>query len=632
VLRPFATLVLALALSAPAAAQPGGYPTDDLLTSLRPAERATVLRDAQLASADALPLYELTLELADDLRSFELDETVTFTNPVGRPLADVVFRIFANAVVPPGERPLVELIEGECLDGVSCATTQTSPSALVVRPSQPLAVGARIRVRLRLRGRLLEIAPDRASLGGQAMESLSTLLGGHRHGDYGLLAHSDGVASMSFFFPVLARLRGGRWEERDASTMGDLGTDELVHVRARVRVPDGTRVAASGVVSAPRALGNRVEHVVSAGFVREWAMVASPRFVSRERTVGDVVVRSWFVDRDAQAGEQVLDVAARSLALFVDRFGPYPYTELDVVQAPLVGGAGGMEQSGLVTVATMLYRPTQGGGLAALAQLGGPGQDVDARRRAMLEMVTAHEVAHQWWHGIVGSDSRRHPFQDETLAQYSAMLYFAERYGTERGRREAEQQVAAGYHAMRMMGRPDVAVDQPVSAFADPLTYGGIVYGKGPYLYPALRSRVGDRAFFRALREHVAAHRFRMAPPRALFDRMARGPRAAAVRALVRRWLDETHGDADLGQPDLGRMLGLSSSDPTLQMLRALVRQLGQGGPARVPGQAPGSTPSAPAPPGSAPPGSAPPGEAPSGAELEGLMRGLMQMLEQAGP
>lgn len=570
---------LTLAVASPALAQaPEWYSTRELLGSLRPAERAGVVRQAGLGAADELPLYELSVDLAGDLRSFTLEETAWITNRAGRPLGELVFRVFANAVVPDGEAPRVELVSGECLDGVRCTVTASSPSAIVVRPAQPLTVGGRLRVRMQLRGRLQEIAPERNAMMAQGLESLATL-GGHGHGDYGLLAHSDGVASMSYFFPVLARMRGGRWEERDASTMGDLGNDELAHVKARIRAPDGARIVtsgmvASGVVSGPGS--GRAEHLAVAGFVRDFAMVVSPRLLTRERRVGDVLVRSSFVDGDAQAGARVLDVAASALRIFTARFGPYPYTELDVVEAPLVGGAGGVEYSGLVTVAMMFYRPAQAAG--PLAALGG-GMDLDAHRRAALELVTAHEVAHQWWHGLVGSDSRRHPYQDECLAQWSALFYLEERHGEERARQEADRQVAASYHMMRMMGRADGAVDRPVAAFGDSLSYAGLVYGKGPFVYRALRAQLGDRAFFSALSGYVREHRFRTAPPRALFDRMARGRHRDAVRAIERRWLDEAHGDADLGQPDLGRMLGGGSSPELNEALRRVLGSMGgQGG------------------------------------------------------
>ncbi|HEY8427432.1 MAG TPA: M1 family aminopeptidase [Sandaracinaceae bacterium] len=584
-------LLVALAVASPAGAQPGDwYETDDLLGSLRPAERSAVVAQAGLGSASELALYEIALQLADDLRSFELDETIWFTNRAGRPLPEIVLRVYANAV---GDEPLVSLVRGECLDGLACSVSEVSRSAIVVRLARPLAPDGRLRMHLVLRGRLRDIAAERTTMMGQSLESLGALTGGHGHGDYGLLAHSDGVASMTYFFPMLARMRGGRWEQSDASTMGDLGNDELAHVRARIRAPRGVRVAASGVVSA-----SGRDTAAVAGFVRDFAIVASRRFVTRERRVGDVVVRSWFLDGHDASGARVLDAAARSFALFTRRFGPYPYTELDVVEAPLVGGAGGMELSGLVTVATMFYRPMRAGDLGGLfAVLGARAGDLEAHRLSSLEVVTAHEVAHQWWHGLVGSDSRRHPFQDECLAQYSAMLYLEDRYGRERAEREAARHVAASYHMMRLMGRPDAAVDRPVSAFGDPLSYAGLVYGKGPYLYPALRRLLGDRAFFGAIQDYVRAHRFRMAPPRALFDRMARGRHAAEVRALERRWLEEAHGDADLGPPDLGRMLGVPArgDDPAL---RALQRLLGEGT-----------------------------------ASPEGLMRGLMEMLEEGvGP
>ena len=63
---------------------------------------------------------------------------------------------------------------------------------------------------------------------------------------------------------------------------------------------------------------------------------------------------------------------------------------------------------------------------------------------------------------------------------------------------------------------------------------------------------------------------------------MARGSHADAVRALEHRWLEETSGDADLGQPDLGQMLGVGGdpNDPAIQLLQGLLGQLGgNGGP-----------------------------------------------------
>lgn len=577
---------LALALLASLASPPAAAQTADadaMRQALRSAERAEAARRAGVPSVDALPRYDLTIDLADDLRTFELDETVRVTNRSSRPWGTVVLRVWANTVVPAGEPPRVELASLRCLDGARCRHEAPSADAIVVHPARPVGRGDTIRIRLRMRGRLRAIDPERTTLLAQGLEGLGAVGGGHGGGDYGQLAHSDGVASMSLFFAQLARMRHGRWEQSDPSHLGDLGSDRLVNVRATIRAPAGARVAATGVETASRTRGDRTERVVHATFVRDFALVASPRLRRLERTVGGVRVRSWFVDGRRTAGRTALETAAHCLSLFERRFGAYPYPELDVVEAPLVGGAGGVELSGMVTVATMFYRPVRagagGGPLAGL--LGARAGTLERRREAMLEFVTAHEVAHQWWHGIVGSDSRQHPFQDEALAQYSAILYVEDRYGAERARREAEQQVASGYHAMRLMGRPDAPVDRPASAFSGAMTYAGLVYGKGPYLYRELRDLLGDRRFFAALRGYVDDHRFRVAPARALFDRMARGRWTARVRALERRWLDEAHGDDDLGEPDAGRLLGGAGGDaPAVRdLLRGLLGGGSEGGP-----------------------------------------------------
>jgi hypothetical protein len=157
---------------------------------------------------------------------------------------------------------------------------------------------------------------------------------------------------------------------------------------------------------------------------------------------------------------------------------------------------------------------------------------------------------------MVGSDSREHPFVDEGLAQYSAILYLEDRYGKERATRDGDTNSKMSYQTMRMMGTPDGPVDRPVAAFSSNLAYGGLVYGKGPYFYAALRKLLGDEAFFALLHDYTSKNRFKQAPGRGLADLAAAGPRGAKVRALAAHWLDEAHGDEDLGKLDVGSLLG----------------------------------------------------------------------------
>ena len=544
------------ALGRPAEAQEW-YDPEPLLASVRPSLHGELARSAGVASLADLPLYELELDVDAERRTFALDETIWLTNREDAPLSEIVLRIYANAV--PGTPPVtVESVT--CVGSRACRHRAASPSALVITPAEPLAPGARVRIRLRLRAQMQLIDSSRTNTLAQGMESLASLGSGGGHGsDFGLLAVGDGIVSLANFYAVLARRENGRWIEGEASGIGDLGSDAMSHVRAVIRTAPDVRVVATGRAERARVVRGRRVTRVSAGMVRDFSALASRSFEVAERRVGDVTVRSWFLANERGAGERVLDVAAEALAVFERRFGAYPYVDLDVVEAPLVGGAGGVEFSGLVTVASMFYREASAGAgsAAGLAALLGGGAGQAQMQERMREVVVAHEVAHQWWHGLVGSDSRAHPYVDESLAQWSALLYLEERYGAARAREDADMQVKMGYQMMRLMGHADGAVDRPADAFGHPIVYAGLVYGKGPYMYPALRRAVGDRMFFAALRRYVDTYRFRQAPSRGFVDQLARGRHRQRVRAIARRWLEETHGDRDLGQLDLGPLQGL---------------------------------------------------------------------------
>lgn len=565
-------LFCALWLTTLTASQAHAQSSDALLAHIRPAERAVLATELNVARVEDLPTYDLHLSVDAQLRGFGLREGVVFTNTERQPMRDVAMRIFVNASVAQSAAPPVRFLEGRCLDGVACTITQTDPSVVMVRLAEPLAPGATLRFELDLQGTMMEIEESRLTMMAQSMEGMASISGGTAgtHGDYGLVAHGAQIGSIASFYPVLARRSRGRWITRDGGTMGDLSTDAPHHVRARIVVPEGFTIAASGAevsianVNDPAGSPRRKEVTIHAAAVREFAVLVSPVFEEANCDVNGVRIRSFYLPQDRVSGEHVRDVACASLAIFENRFGPYPYTELDLVEAPLVGGAGGVEFSGLVTVAMMFYRPGSastggmGGMLGALSGMGGAGassaqtSQMDQLATSMREFVTAHEVAHQWWHGLVGSDSRAHPWVDESLAQYSAMIYIQERYGDARAMEEGERQVAMNYRMMRLQGEADALVDRPASAFTTPMSYAGLVYGKGPFFYRAVRRLIGNDAFYAGLASYVQAFRFREAGPDDVVDHLARAnaSQSAAVHALADRWLRQAHGDDDLGPSD----------------------------------------------------------------------------------
>jgi len=618
-----ALLTSPLACGQPSSA-PARYDPTPLLASLRPWARAALPSAAGLQRFDQLPFYDLALTLAPGERGFTLREEIWFTNNERAPMPEVLLRVYANATRRAQGDPPVRYTVGRCAT-VACTIRQESPSVIAVRPRVPLAPGVTLHITLELQGRLDEIEASRTNILAQGLESLSMLGAGESSGDYGLLAVGDGVVSMANFYAVLGRRVGGRWLRDDSGHAGDLGSDDLANVHATLDVPASYTVATSGVTLGRTVTEARQRISVGGLAVRDFCVMGGATLRTSTRRVGEVEVRSHYLPNDQDAGERVLDVAAASLERYERRFGPYPYVDLDVVEAPLVGGAGGVEFSGLVTVASMFYKPPQMDGLAGgLMNLLGMGEATQAMGQmlpAMLEFVTAHEVAHQYWHGLVGSDSRLHPFVDESLAQWSAALYLEDRYGPERARRDADLNIRMNYQTMRLLGRPDGPVDRPASAFSDPLRYAGIVYGKGPYLYNALREAAGDTVFFRALRRYVETWRFRSAPPTGFTDALvAEHPAGASrYRNLARRWLQESHGDDDLGRADMTSLLQSvlgSQVSPEMQQAMELLSPLLQG---LFPNQGPSPAPQ---------PQRMPTGSNGAAPDLQGVMEQLLRQLD----
>ena len=107
-----------------------------------------------------------------------------------------------------------------------------------------------------------------------------------------------------------------------------------------------------------------------------------------------------------------------------------------------------------------------------------------------------------------------------------------------------------------------------------------------PLVYRELRRTVGDRAFFEALERYVSLYAFRSAPRGGFFAQLAKGPKKARVNALARRWLEQAHGDEDLGQLkmpglgdgaggfDLGSLLGGRGQQGDLSGAMKMLEQL----------------------------------------------------------
>lgn len=558
-----AGLVAAGALLAATTGSGGAGPPG--LGLLRPEALVGLPGQLGVASLDDLPRYEIDLALDDVSGTLAGRLVLTYTNVTGGPVEALPLLLYPNVAgelgAPAADAATLAVSAVTTLEGPPAGASTVRPSMLEVRFATPVEPGARVRLELRYRGRLRVLPPGSTELLAQA-PSAPAMLWGTRPSDYGLLAVGEGVATVALAYPALAPFHRGRFDPGRPARFGDLAWNQVAHFRVRTVVPPGVTVVTNLVDGPPQSVPELGHVVVSEGaVVRDFVLVAGRDLERQSRAVGPVRVTSVYRRRDAAAGARVLELAARALESFERRLGPYPYTELDVVQAPLVGGAGGAEFSALVLVASLLYRPppAPAGLLGALVQAPRtgvpPGTGLPTSLlEDILEFTVAHEVAHQYLAGVVGHDSHREAVLDEPLVQYLASLAVEDRRGPAAARRALDLNARLGYALYRALGGPDGPARRETAAFRSPLEYAALVYGKAPYLYVALREVLGTERLEQALRAAVARHRFQLVTLEewlGTLEAEAGGP-PGVVRALARRWLEEVRGDQDLSVDDSG--------------------------------------------------------------------------------
>jgi hypothetical protein len=563
-------LLLLLPWAAPAAAEPPG------LALLHPWARVGLERQLGLAALDDLPVYEIDQALDDATGTLAGRLTLTYTNLTGAPLAAVPLLLPPNAALEAGvaaaDTGTLAVTEVAAVAGPPVSFVTARPGLVEIRFAAPVEAGRRVTLAVRYTGRLRVLPAQTNDLFAQALSSVSALTGA-RAADYGLLAMGDGIVTVASGHPMLAPFHDGRFHTGSPPRFGDLVWNGVASFRVRTVVPPGLTIVTNLVDGPPVPVAGLGDVVMSEGApVRDFVLVAGRDLARRSADVGPTRVTSVFRHKDAAAGVKVLDVARAALATFERRFGPYPYRELDVVQASLVGGAGGVEFSGMVLVAGMLYRspadsaspmaallPLMAGlGVRAGGAPAAPGAGValpgSELLEGVLEFTVAHEVAHQYFAGLVGGDSHAAPALDEPLAQYAAGLVIEDRDGPERARIAMDRNVKLNYAVYRLLGGVDRPARRATASFRSPIEYAGLVYGKAPYLYVALRESLGAARLDQALRIAVERHRFRIVSLDEWIDTLeaAAGGPGSGVRGTFRRFLEEAHGDHDLGVDDSG--------------------------------------------------------------------------------
>ncbi len=328
----------------------------------------------------------------------------------------------------------------------------------------------------------------------------------------------DNVFNVSNFYPILAEYDANGWSHERYIAVGECFYSEVADYDVRITVPAGFKVATSGTDVSKSENESSITYTYKAPCVRAFVFCASDRFKVMDATYDGVHVNILYhedmdeLDYMADAVKASFNAARDSLAAFGKAFGRYPYEELDIVIAPI--DAGGMEYPNLIIISDAECSPTY------------TGDNWDIPVYEMAETCVAHEIGHQWFMGIVGSNSGIEPWLDESLASYTEIVYY-EYCNTVLG---MEDHLIREYNSREYMDLCDprtanmineyhyFPLTQSYYDYPSDNTYIQAIYGMGPMALYQMAEILGYDELLGVIREYVRRNAFTNADTEDFFE------------------------------------------------------------------------------------------------------------------
>ena len=224
--------------------------------------------------------------------------------------------------------------------------------------------------------------------------------------------------------------------------------------------------------------------------VRDVAWTATPEYLWDASSYKGILAQAYYRPSAAELWKDAADQSRMSIQEYSERWYPYPYPQISAVEGPV----SGMEYPMLA---------------------------MEARSSDKYDLynVVTHEIGHNWFPMIVGSNERVHMWQDEGFNTFINLFSEARRY-PERGdelRRAAEER---GYVERAMAAGLAPPVDVPPDR-TDPRLLGLVAYVKPSVSLQTLRQEVlGPALFDDAFRAYIRRWAFKHPTPTDFFRTM----------------------------------------------------------------------------------------------------------------
>ena len=240
--------------------------------------------------------------------------------------------------------------------------------------------------------------------------------------------------------------------------------------------------------------------------VHDFGWFADKRFIVQKgsvilpRTGHTVTTWTMFTPKNAKVWADAITYVNESVRLYSQWVGDYPYSACTAIDGGTAAG-GGMEYP-MITIINDSDDPFE------------------------LDVVIAHEVGHNWFYGMLGSNEREHPWMDEGVNSYYEQRYVETRYPDKRlmdlegiplgfltrGKGITYRQKNELQYRFNARRNWDSPPETPSAEFSF-LDYGTTVYSKSALIFDQLRSYLGDSLFDASMQEYFADWSFKHPGP-----------------------------------------------------------------------------------------------------------------------
>jgi hypothetical protein len=219
--------------------------------------------------------------------------------------------------------------------------------------------------------------------------------------------------------------------------------------------------------------------------IHDFAWFADKRFIVKQDTVTlssgrEVNAFAYYTKADSKAWQNALQACKDAVLHYSAQVGEYPYNTVSVVEGPESFG-GGMEYPTITVISPM-------------------------QNSKALDNTIAHEVGHNWFYGILGSNERLHPWMDEGINSFYDTKYDSIKYNSQDNILER----------LLFERTAKVKTDQPIATPAADFSYQNYfltAYYKTAEWMRYVESYLGTEVFNKAMQSYYRQWQFKHPQP-----------------------------------------------------------------------------------------------------------------------